>query len=227
MLKQFVLPAISAVVLLTGCADDGARDQGRDALDSAAAFARDSLVADSAVPLPAQPGVTIDSTAEPTPPPGPDEQAPEVPPVTTSEWTTGIAERKSQAGAAVLRAVRAGRQEGFDRIVFEFGGDAAPGYHVSYIDRPVRACGSGEVVPMPGDGWLEIRMQPAQAHTDAGQPTVTERTRTLDLPNLRRLTMTCDFEADVTWVGGVLSPNDFRVLSLRNPARLVVDIRHR
>jgi hypothetical protein len=75
--------------------------------------------------------------------------------------------------------------------------------------------------------WLEIRMQPSQAHTDAGESTIPSRTRALDLPNLKRITMTCDFEADVTWVGGVLSPNEFRVLSLTGPTRLVVDIRHR
>jgi hypothetical protein len=228
-MKRAVLFSL-VIAGMAACGDGGARERGRDALDSAAAFARDSLApdsTDSAVP----PGPLIDSTGSTTTPGGttadPDEGAPPVPPIATSEWTTGIAARDGQAGVATLRAVRAGRQEGFDRIVFEFDGDTPPGYHVSYIDRPVRACGSGEVVPLPGDGWLEIRMQPAQAHTDAGQPTITSRTRALDLPNLKRIAMTCDFEADVTWVGGVLSPNEFRVLSLTGPTRLVVDIRHR
>ncbi|HEX6694741.1 MAG TPA: hypothetical protein VF035_08605 [Longimicrobiales bacterium] len=215
---------------VTACGDGGARERGRDALDSAAAFARDSVAADTTDGA-VQTGPLIDSTGvgssdtggNTTDPDG----APPVPPTTTSEWTTGIAARAGQSGVATLRAVRAGRQEGFDRIVFEFDGDTAPGYHVSYIDRPVRTCGSGEVVPLPGDGWLEIRMQPSQAHTEAGQPTITSRTRALELPNLKRITMTCDFEADVTWVGGVLSPNEFRVLALTGPTRLVVDIRHR
>ena len=238
------IPVLALLMMsIASCGDGGARDRGRDALDSAAAFARDSLPPDTVDAGPTSPGALIDSTgtAQPQVQPGasgapetpraptqhPDDGAPAVPPITTSAWTTGIAARKGTTGIATLRAVRAGRQEGFDRIVLEFDGGTAPGYHVSYIDRPVRACGSGEVVPLPGDGWLEIRMQPAQAHTEAGQPTITERTRALDLPNLKRITMTCDFEADVTWVGGVLSPNDFRVLSLTNPTRLVVDIRHR
>ena len=102
-----------------------------------------------------------------------------------------------------------------------------PGYHIAYIDRPVRSCGSGEVVPLPGDGWLEVRMQPAAAHTEAGEPTIARRVHPLTLPNLKQLSLTCDFEADVTWVAGVLSPNDFRVSELKGPSRLVVDIRHR
>src|SRR5690606_40460443 len=60
-------------------------------------------------------------------------------------------------------------------FVFEFPGNGLPGYHIGYIDRPVRQCGSGEVVELAGDGWLEIRMEPAQAHDEQGRATVTER----------------------------------------------------
>jgi hypothetical protein len=143
------------------------------------------------------------------------------------EGTAGIVSKpKPNAPVATLRAVRTARHETFDRVVFEFEGATAPGYHVEYIDRPVRTCGSGEVVPLAGDGWLEIRLQPAAAHDEAGNATVEARAFGPDLPVLSELRLTCDFEADVTWVLGLRSPNRYRVLELSNPVRLVVDVKH-
>lgn len=153
--------------------------------------------------------------------------APEPTPSGSFEGTAGIVEKKRpDVGVAVLRNVRAASQPGFDRVVFEFEGSVLPGYHVEYVDRPVIQCGSGEPVEVAGDGWLQVRMTPAQAHTEAGEPTVGERERRLALPVVKELQSTCDFEADVTWVLGVASPNRYRVQELSNPARLIVDVRH-
>jgi hypothetical protein len=41
------------------------------------------------------------------------------------------------------------------------------------------------------------------------------------------MVQTCDFEAVVTWVLAVSSPEPFRVTRLENPSRVVVDIRQR
>lgn len=144
----------------------------------------------------------------------------------TSEWTAGIIDRpQHDAPAATLVAVRTGTHDGFDRIVFEFD-ERVPGYHTEYIDRPVRKCGSGNVTQVAGDGWLEVRMSPANAHTEEGRPTVAERERMPNLPVLSELELTCDFEAVVTWVFGVESPNRYQVRELSSPPRLVVDVRH-
>ncbi len=143
-----------------------------------------------------------------------------------SEWTAGIIDRpRADAPAATLVAVRTGTYEGFDRVVFEFD-ERLPGYHTEYIDQPVRKCGSGKVTRVAGDGWLEVRMYPANAHTEEGRPTVTERERMPNLPVLSELELTCDFEAVVTWVFGAESPNRYQVRELSSPPRLVVDVRH-
>ena len=183
---------------------------------------------------PAQPSPTL----PPRPPPAATEaEAP--PPVlgpsggqgagvataTPGEWTAGIvADERPGAGVAVLEAVRTARHDGFDRVVFELS-PAVPGHHVEYVDRPVRHCGSGDPVPLPGDGWLEVRLEPSAAHTEAGEATV-GREVPVELENVRRLVLTCDFEAVVTWVLAVGSPNPYRVLVLDGPPRLVVDVRH-
>lgn len=142
-------------------------------------------------------------------------------------WTAGKVEsRRPVQEATILRAVRTGRHRGFDRVVFEFRAKV-PGYEVEYVDKPVRDCGSGDVVPVRGHGWLMVRMIPAHAHTEDGRATVKFRRKPLRLAVLRELVSTCDFEAHVEWVLGVSSPNRFRVFELSNPSRLVVDIRHR
>lgn len=159
----------------------------------------------------------------------PEAPPPAAPPQTPSAgaWTAGVTEvLRGTARPATLRAVRAARNEGWDRVVFEFDGASVPGYRVEYVDRPVRKCGSGDATEVAGQGWLEVRITPAQAHTDAGQATIADRERRLALPVLKELEQTCDFEADVTWVLGVASPNRYRVQELTGPARLVVDVRH-
>jgi hypothetical protein len=139
-------------------------------------------------------------------------------------WTTRTVTVTRGDGVATLTDVRAAAHPGFDRVVFTLATEA-PGYHVEYVDRPAYTCGSGEALYLEGDAWLLVRLTPAQAHTDAGEPTVAERRRRFDLPVLREAALTCDFEADVTWVLGLSSPGGYSVTELEGPSRLVVDMR--
>jgi len=142
------------------------------------------------------------------------------------EKTTGVVSVPREGYPRLQTGVRAAAHAGFDRVVFEFEG-GVPGYHLEYVDRPVRDCGAGEPRAIAGDGWLEVRMSPANAHTEAGKPTIAEREITPGLPNVREIERTCDFEAVVTWVIGTGSPNRYRVFELTDPPRLVVDIDQR
>jgi hypothetical protein len=141
------------------------------------------------------------------------------------QGTVGVAEKEGAGEPALLRAVRTASHEQYDRVVFEFGGARVPGYHVEYVDRPVRQCGSGEAVPVAGDAWLRVRLTPANAHTEQGEATVKDRSRRLGYANLKELKSLCDFEAEVEWVLGLASPTRYRVLELANPARLVIDVK--
>ncbi len=144
------------------------------------------------------------------------------------EGTSGIIDKKNEIkGVAVLSAVRSAGHNGYDRVVFEFEGAELPGYKIEYIDKPVRACGSGDVVPLAGDGWLEVKFYPANAHTEEGKPTIENRAFAPNHKIIKEIKSTCDFEAEVSWVLGVASPNHYRVLELKNPTRLAVDIKHK
>lgn len=172
---------------------------------------------------PAQAGAEAGtSEAAPTAASAPAPAARSAPGQDTSTWSAGIVAQAHPGPPATLRAIRVAPHAGFERVVFEFR-DRLPSYQVEYVDRPVRACGSGNVVPVAGEAWLQVRFQGAQAHDEAGRPTVAAP-RVARLANLRELRSTCDFEGDVTWVLGLARPNRYRTLELQSPARLVVDI---
>lgn len=144
------------------------------------------------------------------------------------EGTVGGFQRSGfDVAPALLREIRTAAQDGFDRVAFEFEGKEIPNFTIEYVDKPVRQCGSGNVVQVAGDGWLKVKFKATNAHTDAGQATIAARERRLSLPNLKELEITCDFEAEVVVVLGVASPNPYRVLDFSNPTRIVVDIKHK
>jgi hypothetical protein len=175
----------------------------------------------------AGPVMDTDAGTTPTPPSTPPgSQAAQQEDPKNREWTAGLVDVKRSGSAPVtLREVRTARNEGFDRLVLQFDGDQLPGYHVEYVDKPVIKCGSGDPTEVAGEGWLQVRIQPAQAH-EGPQVTVAERERKPGLPVVQELELTCDFEGEVTWVLGVKHPNKYRVMELREPTRLVVDVQH-
>jgi hypothetical protein len=155
-----------------------------------------------------EPTDPLDEIPEETPesPPEPEEEAPQTIP-----------------GVAILRDVRTGDQQTFDRVVFEIEGAKLPDYDVKYVPRPVH-CGSGEPVKIDGSAFLQVRLSPAQAHTEEGAPTVATLQRKVRLPVIREIRATCDFEAEVVWVIGLSARKEYRVLELEGPTRLVIDI---
>lgn len=132
-------------------------------------------------------------------------------------------------GTALLRAVRVGTHAGFDRIVFEFEGSSVPGYRVQWTDQPIVADGSGEPVEVDGAAHLEMVLQPASG-VDLSAPDLRvtydgpDRVATDGAAMLTDLVRTGDFEAVLTWVAGARRQVPFRVITLRAPTRVVVDV---
>ncbi|MGH9280180.1 MAG: AMIN-like domain-containing (lipo)protein [Acidimicrobiales bacterium] len=123
----------------------------------------------------------------------------------------------------VLTAIRSAHHDGYDRVVFEFTGPLPGAVSVRYVDRVI-ADGSGNAVTVAGQAFLQVRFEEAQAHTDAGAPTVANRTRP-NLPVLTEVVMAGDYEGYVTVALGLTTRAPFRVLELSNPTRVVVDVR--
>lgn len=129
-------------------------------------------------------------------------------------------------GIATLTDVRVGahpEQGGWDRIVFEFR-DSLPGGKIEYVDV-AHACGSGEVVRLSGRRLLLVSFEPANAHDDAGRSTIRANRVTGPGNAILESRQICDFEAHVDWAVGVSGEQRFKVTTLRNPTRLVIDVK--
>lgn len=131
---------------------------------------------------------------------------------------------------ATLRAVRIGRQPGFDRVVFEFGpDDELPGVLVRPQALPVTQDPSDLPVAVGGDRALVVRMQAASRArvTPSGE---------LELVYDGPLTVSGgstavvdaswagDFEALLSWAVGIDGAHAYRVFTLTGPPRVVLDV---
>jgi hypothetical protein len=144
--------------------------------------------------------------------------------------TRPVSSLSTNASTALLRAIRVARHQGYDRVVFEFRSNVLPGHDVRYVVRPVRQDASGRVVAVKGAYVLRVRMSPAfdADQSKAGAPrTYTGSLRISPrMPEVAQLVRTGGFEDVLTWVVGVRDRVGFRVLTLHNPARIVIDLRN-
>jgi hypothetical protein len=129
---------------------------------------------------------------------------------------------RSGAAMPVLSGVAAAGHECADRITFTFDG-AVPAYDIRYVSS-WSTCGKGDTVTTQGPAQIVAQFAGANAHDDAGNPTA-PKSLTPALASLKEAIQTCDFEADVSWVLGT-EERYFTVATLKDPARVVVDIYH-
>lgn len=130
---------------------------------------------------------------------------------------------QSATATPTLVGIRAAHHPGFDRIVFVFRGGVPATRRVRYVDRLIQD-GSGEVMPIAGRAILQVTLSPAQAHNAAGGPTAAAR-RVFALPNIITARRAGDFEAVTTYGIGLAKRTPIHVFTLRNPSRVVIDIR--
>ena len=211
MHRALSLFALLAAAMAAGCAEAPAPPEPARAEPAPAEPAPAEPAADRTAATP------VDDTLPPA-------MGQDLPTFTTAASSADVASTGPEA--PILRAVRVGEHDGFDRIVFEFDSDGLPQWHVSYIQAPVIHCGSGDEVEVAGAAWLQVRFSGANAHTESGEGTSGPARRAPALPSLRELVRTCDFEAEVTWIAGVAAERAYRPRVLEAPARLVIDIAH-
>jgi hypothetical protein len=163
--------------------------------------------------------------------------------VTTTETTEGV-DPLEGAGTnsveadptgdetALLERVAIGRHEGYDRVVFQFRNNV-PGYRVAYVQLPIKEDGSGNVVQVKGNAFVEVRMEPASGFdlTTGEGELVYKGPRRIDgagagVSIVREVVRTGDFEAVLTWAIGLEEKVDFRITTTKSPPRLIVDFRN-
>lgn len=151
-------------------------------------------------------------------------------PATTGaeRWTTapkaGTNNPEVPEDLPMLVAVRTGSHDGYDRLVLQFRNEL-PSWRVDYVDQV--ASESGKTVPLEGAAFLYVDTHPASGHQDTApfRETYTgPHTLTPRYPMLRQVAWVDDFEGHVGFGLGLQRRTGFRVLELREPARLAIDV---
>ena len=140
--------------------------------------------------------------------------------------TTPVIAPPVATSTAPLTNVRVGTHQGYVRTVFEFEGEL-PGYEVAYAEGPLIEDGSGEEVVVEGSRAISVRMAPASA-VSLGETV----TRSYDGPDrfsseggaVTEVVEVSDFEAQMTWAIGTTEGQPFKVTTLSNPTRLIIDV---
>lgn len=117
-----------------------------------------------------------------------------------------------------------------DHVVFDFAAKStdAPGYDVRYGTPPFRADGSGDVVPVAGDAFVVVTVQPGYSFDfDTSTKTYNGPNRITppDANHVVEIVRVSDFEGALVWVIGLDSKRPFTVQATGTPApQLVVTI---
>ena len=128
---------------------------------------------------------------------------------------------------AQITDVRVGTHDGYDRIVIEFD-DGIPPYILQSATPPLLSDPAGMEMDVEGRSFLNLVLMGGTRVTEDGEFTYDGRTdfRPADFPALAELVESGDFEATSAWYIGLNEESCVRVLTLDEPARLVVDIQH-
>ncbi len=140
------------------------------------------------------------------------------------DWRTTPTVHRSNHVVRVL-GLRYSEHARFDRVVIDLR-RRQPGYRIAYANR-VYYEGSGKPVRLHGRQKMSLTILPAFAHTSAGANLYKgPRKVRLDLPTLRGIAFTGDFEGQVSFGFGTDRKAPYRIFTRTNPSRLVIDWRH-
>ncbi len=135
-----------------------------------------------------------------------------------SGFGTAAVSGTGPTGQTVVASIRVGSHPGYDRVVFTSRSGIGR-YEVGYVGQ-VLADASGRPVPLLGTAFLEVTFRGTPWTTSpAPEPTITP-----GFPALRQLKGAGEFEAVLHYGIVQATRAGFRVFTLTNPSRLVIDL---
>lgn len=129
-------------------------------------------------------------------------------------------------GPLLPLAVRTGEHAGFDRVVFDFAGSGTPGWRVAPVDVAIEDP-RGQEVDLAGDAVSEVVITgvryPEESEYDTVLPSGTIEVD--DLEEVEAIHVSGIFEGQLQVLIGLDDEVPFRVFTLADPVRLVIDYR--
>jgi hypothetical protein len=177
---------------------------------------------------PASPSTTAGSGTD-------DGSSGEAPPDTPDDGTGGAAQfpantepdtgEASEDALLSVTAIRIGRHDGFDRVVFEADGTGTPGWDVRYVDG-ANSQGSGDDIEVAGEAVLQVTVTGVGIPADTGVEEYAgpDRLSAGDAEVVTEVVWDSTFEGTTVSFIGVTEQTPFRVYLLEDPARVVVEV---
>jgi hypothetical protein len=163
------------------------------------------------------------ATESPAPSTGAEDEGTDAPPFAGD--TQPVTREASADAQVTVSEIRTGRQDGYDRVVFELGGTGTPGWDVRYVAEAYSQ-GMGDPVEVAGESVLQVTITGAGYPYDTG---VEEWAGPDPLPGNGTQTVT-EVAWDATFEGtsvafvGTTGEAPFRVYALEDPTRVVVEV---
>lgn len=142
-------------------------------------------------------------------------------------WTRNKITRDPAPGAPPvdIRGADVAGHATFDRVTFGLGeGAAIPGYQVQVMDAGATVSCGTEDRTLDAEHTLVVTLTPARASGE-GETWVPTRLRNTSASRMSRAGALCDEGGTVTWVAELGEGDQVRLMELRSPARVVVDVR--
>lgn len=174
-------------------------------------------------------GCTANGDAVPEPDTAASIETQVVTPDAPSTTPTDAADKISPAGDGAkltVTDIRTGRHEGFDRVVYELGGEGMPGWRVGYVDSAVQD-GSGNEIPVAGGAVIQVLIDGSAYPFDSGVEPYAGPNPVLGPSggSVVEVNGSGVFEGVTQSFIGVADPDTpFSVSSLTDPTRLVIDV---
>lgn len=118
-----------------------------------------------------------------------------------------------------------GHHQTYDRAVFEVAAGGHAGWHAEYVEEAIDQ-NSGQTIDLAGDATLEFNLTNIAYPTETDLDTYDPETRLAGVDAIRELYVGTTFEGISQIFVGLDAETPFRVFSLEDPERVVLDLVH-
>ena len=120
-----------------------------------------------------------------------------------------------------LRRASVSAHERFDRVELEFDGSGTfIAYLVERAEGPLSGC-EGEVQAAPEESWLRLRVNRLR-----GGGLADDIEGSMEMAGIQEIRLVCEEEEALEWALRLSHPGWHRLIAVRNPSRLVLDVQH-
>jgi len=214
-----IAAAAVGVVVLAGCGTDSDSDHAGTSSGA-------SLSSGASSPAPGSSAQSGGSSASSAASQSADANATPQPNDAPFAADTNVDTGQASADAAlVLTAIRSGMQQGFDRVVLEFDGPGMPGWTAQYA-AAASAQGKGGAIDPGGSAILDILVSGTAIPKENQQTVAGGPVGVSGLQVVKGIYNDGTFEGTTHVVIGIDGKKPFRVFSIANPTRVVIDVQH-